>query len=205
MNLKPMQKAFTVLLVCLGLSTIAYAQSPITIGSQLPMGDEGMEEITGRNLSLNNIAEGNGLLVVFTSNTCPWVRRWQGRMRDIANIANDNNIGMVAINPNEGYRDRGDSLDDMIKHADKADYNFPYLLDEDHKIADAFGATRTPEVFLFNADLELFYRGAIDDNANSANGVQNAYVQLAIEAMVSGNELQINTSNVVGCTIKRSS
>ncbi len=181
----------------------ATAQTVLPVGSSLPLPDQSMEEVSGRNLSLSNLTKENGLLVIFSCNTCPWVLRWQDRMLSLASLADENNIGIVALNSNEAYRDRGDDLEDMIKHAEKAGYNFPYLLDEGHIMADVFGATRTPQVFLFNADLELVYTGAIDDNANNANGVRNFYVQKAIEAILTGAVIETPSSALVGCTIKR--
>lgn len=184
-------------------STGSVAQSLLPIGSTLPLENRSMVEVSGRNLSLNDLAKENGLLVIFTCNTCPWVHRLQDRLIAVSEFANENDIGVAALNPNEGYRERGDDLGEMIKHADKAGYSFPYLLDKNHELADAFGATRTPEVFLFNANKELIYKGSIDDNPNSANSVQDSYLRNAMEAMLIGSSIQTTTSRLVGCTIKR--
>jgi len=179
------------------------AQDQLSLGSILPMPDHSMEDVTGRSFSLNNVARDNGLLVIFYANTCPWISRLENRFREISQIADANNVGIIAINSNEGYRDRGDSMEDMIRHVGKADYDFPYVLDENHQVADAFGATRTPDIYLFNGDLELVYVGPIDDNAQNENRVGENFLRNAIEAMVSGNEIVIPTIRPVGCRIKR--
>jgi hypothetical protein len=90
----------------------------------------------------------------------------------------------------------------MQARAEEMGYSFPYVLDEGSKLAEAFGATRTPDVFLFNADMELVYRGAIDDNARDAEAVESRYLFDAMTAMVSGNEIEPKVTKSIGCTIK---
>ncbi|RNC86142.1 MAG: thioredoxin family protein [Balneola sp.] len=175
----------------------------LAIGSALPMADHKVEDVSGRSLTLGEVADENGLLVIFSCNTCPWVMKWNDRYPDMSRIAKENKIGMIALNPNEDYRDRGDGMDDMIKYAKKSDYDFPYALDKNHEIADAFGASRTPHVYLFNGEMELVYVGAIDDNANDASAVKEYYIKDAIEQLVAGEELTRSNTKSLGCTIKR--
>ncbi len=175
----------------------------LAIGSTLPMPDHKMEDVSGRSLTLGEAADQNGLLVIFSSNTCPWVMRWESRYLELSTIAKENEIGIIALNSNEEYRDRGDAMDDMIKLARKADYDFPYALDKDHEIADAFGASRTPHVFLFNEELKLVYAGAIDDNSRSASAVKEHYLKDAIEQLIAGEEVTRTKTESLGCTVKR--
>lgn len=181
----------------------AFQIKEMTIGTKAPMADHKMQDVSGRSFSLAEVAQENGLLVIFSCNTCPWVMRWEDRYSDVSRMAKANNIGMIALNPNEDYRDRGDGMDDMIKHARKAGYDFPYVLDKDHLVADAFGASRTPHVYLFNGDMVLVYVGAIDDNANDAASVKDYYVKDAIDQLISGQELSRPKTKSLGCTIKR--
>lgn len=181
------------------------AQPTLPLGSDLPMGDHSMDDVSGRSLTLNSASKANGLLVIFSCNTCPWVARWEDRYTDIAQIAQFNNVGMIAINSNEAYRNRGDGMDEMIRYANKANYNFPYVLDRNHEVADAFGATNTPHVFLFNADRKLIYTGSIDDNANRAEAVTQYFLKDAIEQMVAGEQILKATTKTLGCSIKRNS
>ena len=82
-------------------------------------------------------------------------------------------------------------------------FDFPYAIDKNHQIADAFGAIKTPYVYLFNGNLELIYVGPIDDNPNDASAVKASYLNSAIEKMLAGEKVeQINTKSL-GCTIKR--
>jgi len=175
----------------------------LPLGSTLPLGDVSMEDISGRNLTLNGVKGDNGLLVVFSCNTCPWVIKWEDRYPVVQEIAAANDIGMILLNPNEDYRDKGDGMDDMILHAEKAGYDLPYVLDKNHRVADAFGASRTPHVYLFDSEDKLVYVGAIDDNANSAEDVEEFYIKDAIEQLSAGQPITTASTKSIGCTIKR--
>ncbi len=203
--IKVLQAFFSIVFVISYVEVYAFQSQGLSIGAKAPMIDHKMQDVSGRSLSLDEIAQENGLLVIFSSNTCPWVMRLQDRYTDISQMIRTNKIGLVALNSNENYRDRGDGMDDMIKHARKAGYDFPYVLDKDHLVADAFGASRTPHVFLFNGDMTLVYVGAIDDNANDAASVKDYYVKDAIDQLISGQELSRPKTKSLGCTIKRGS
>ena len=197
--------SFLIALIGLVLATSIVAQDiqQLPLGSTLPLGDVQMEDISGRNLSLNEVKGDNGLLVIFSCNTCPWVIKWEDRYPVVQELATVNDIGIILLNPNEDYRDKGDGMEDMILHAEKAGYNLPYVLDKNHRVADAFGASRTPQVYLFNAEDKLIYVGAIDDNANSAADVEEFYVEDAIEQLSAGQAITRSSTKSIGCTIKR--
>jgi hypothetical protein len=179
------------------------AQNPLGIGQKAPAADQVVEDINGRTLNFNEAVQRNGLLIIFLSNTCPWVAKWESRVNSLYNQASVNNIGMIALNPNERIRDRGESMEDMRKRSKKMNYNFYYALDKDHKIADALGASRTPEVFLFDGNLNLVYHGAIDDNADNVGSVSEAYASDAIDFLLSNGEVLNQQSKLQGCPIKR--
>lgn len=193
---------FTTVVVIMIMGLNLQAQE-LPLGAEAPLTDVKMEDVSGRSVSLAEAAKSNGLLVIFSCNTCPWVAKWEDRYLELAGITEKNNIGMIALNPNERIRNRGESMEDMKKRAEKKGYKFFYVLDKDHKLADAFGATRTPHIFLFNSEMKLVYRGAIDDNANDAKKVKKHYLKDAIEAMLAGNKVQQASTKSLGCTIKR--
>ena len=174
----------------------------LEIGAKAPMTDVEVKDVSGEMITLNEVSGENGLLVIFSCNTCPWVKRWEDRYNPHARLAEKNGIGTIALNPNTAYRDRGDGYEDMKERAREQGYEFYYALDENSEMAKAFGATRTPHIFLFNSDMELVYRGAIDDNANSAEDVKEPYLKNAIEALGAGEEISVKTSKSLGCTIK---
>ncbi len=179
------------------------AQS-LAIGSDLPMKDVKMKDVSGKEVSITDAMKDNGVLVMFSCNTCPYVIKNQQRTRDIAAYAKQNNIGVILLNSNEGTRDGDDSYDAMKSYAKNQGYDFYYTVDTDSKIANAFGATRTPELFLFNANGKLQYKGAIDDNPTDAGNVKRVHAREAINELTTGKSISVKESRSVGCSIKRS-
>lgn len=191
---------FVLSLVCI---TVVQAQAALKIGDKAPVANREVVDTSGRTLTLEEVSGDNGLLVLFTCNTCPWVTKWEDRYNSLAMLAQSNGIGVIGLNPNERIRNRGESMADMRKRAQKQGYNFPYALDKGHVIADAFGATRTPEIFLFKADMTLVYHGAIDDNADDREAVEADYAVDAINALANGQNISVKETKSLGCTIKR--
>lgn len=175
----------------------------LEIGSAAPMFDYKMATTAGPEVSLADVKKANGTLLIFTSNTCPWVHAWEDRYNEVARIAADNNIGVVFVNPNEATRSQGESMADMKARAEKLGYAFTYALDRDHRLADAYGATRTPHVYLMDKSNKLVYVGAIDDNSRDRNAVEKRYLADALAQVGKGQAVTTTNSRALGCTIKR--
>ncbi|WP_456424930.1 thioredoxin family protein [Rhodocaloribacter sp.] len=175
----------------------------LPIGAKAPLADLEMTDVSGRTVTLAEAAGENGLLVLFTSNTCPWVKAWEDRYLATAATAQALGVGMIAVNSNEAHRARGEGLGDMKKRAREKGYTFYYALDRDHRLADAFGAERAPEVFLFDKNLTLVYTGAIDDNPRHPDAVTHPYLLDAMRAMVEGRPVPVASTKAIGCAIKR--
>jgi hypothetical protein len=175
----------------------------LPIGSSLPKADLKMKDITGTLVSMKEMKKKNGLLVMFSCNTCPYVIRNQQRTKAICKYALTNDIGVILINSNESQRSDADSFEAMKNYAKGQEYQWPYVVDQDNVIADEFGARRTPECFLFNKDLKLTYHGAIDDNPGDDGNVNQSYLKDAMNAILNGKEVAVKESRSVGCSIKR--
>ena len=181
----------------------------MNIGDALPMADHPMMDVSGKEFNLKQLAAKNGLLVVFTCNTCPFVvgsegsEGWEGRYPELGVFARQNGVGLALVNSNEAKRAMGDGLEDMKAHFTEKKYTHYYLLDKGHAVADAFGARTTPHVFLFDKDMKLVYKGAIDDNVESASKVQVPYVRNAITNLAAGKPIDPGTTRNIGCSIKR--
>lgn len=159
------------------------------------------EPATGRSVSLTDYAGRPALVVVFTCNHCPYAQAWEERLlgigRDYAGRA-----GMVLINANDAERYPADSPAAMAQRARERDFSAPYLHDADQAVARAYGAERTPEVFLFDADRRLVYHGTIDDNYEDPDAVKVHYLRDALDAVLAGRPVPAAETKVSGCTIK---
>ena len=175
----------------------------LNIGDALPKATVKLKDVSGKQISMEAAKKENGLLIMFSCNTCPYVVKYQQRTKDIAVYAQRMNVGVVVLNSNEAQRANDDSYDAMKQYAKTQNYKWFYAVDENNMIADAFGANRTPECFLFDKNLKLVYHGAIDDNANDAAKVGRMHLQIAIDEMKSGKDIGTKTSKSIGCTIKR--
>jgi len=178
---------------------------PLPIGSAMPMADRKMKDISGAELSMKDAKKENGVLVMFSCNTCPYVIKNQERTIAIGNYAMKMQLGVIVLNSNEALRGDADSYEAMKDYAKDQQYKWNYVVDQDSEVADAFGANRTPECFLFDKNLKLVYHGAIDDNPSDAGAVNRRHLQQAIDELVSGKDISVKESRSVGCTIKRKS
>jgi peroxiredoxin len=142
------------------------------------------------------------VVVVFSCNHCPYVRAWEDRMIAIQQDYAAKGVQLVAINANDAQRYPDDSFIKMQQRAQEKAFPFPYLFDETQEIARAYGAERTPEVFLFDQDRRLRYHGAIDDNFDNPREVQQHYLRDALDAVLSGQEPPTTQTPPVGCTVK---
>ena len=176
---------------------------PLTIGSKLPLPDKKLKDVSGKEISLKESSDKNGLLVMFSCNTCPYVIKNQQRTLAIGNYAQKNGIGIILLNSNEANRDNDDSFESMKAYAAKQQYQWKYVVDENSELANAFGASRTPECFLFNKDLKLVYHGAIDNNPSDAGNVSRKHLQISIDELIGGKDVSVKETKSVGCGIKR--
>lgn len=148
------------------------------------------------------VQKARAFLVIFSCNHCPYVQAWEDRMNAIARDYANDHVYLVAINPNDVTRYPSDSWEQMIQRANEKQFEFPYLYDEAQSVAHAYGAERTPEVFLFDTAGKLRYHGAIDDNYEHEEEVQHRYVRDALAALLAEKEVAIPETKPVGCTVK---
>lgn len=182
----------------------------LEIGAKAPMQDYQMKGIDGKMYSIEQAAQKNGVLVMFTCNTCPFVvgapgrgEGWEGRYNEVHSTALQSGVGMLMVNSNEAYRDDVDSMEAMKKQAKENNYRAPYVVDKDHQLADALGARTTPHIYLFNSDMELVYKGAIDDSNESPDKVTENWLKDALKNLAAGKAIDPNSTRQLGCSIKR--
>lgn len=150
-------------------------------------------------------APGNGasapLVVVFTCNHCPYALAWQERIAQVARDYSDRGVQVLAINSNDAERYPRDSFDAMKRRVATEGWPMPYLHDSTQEVARSFGAKTTPDVFVFDADRRLRYRGAPDADYDDPR--QNAaWLRAALDAVLAGQRPDRAETTPVGCSIK---
>lgn len=189
---------------CVNSQTEAKDPDPIEIGKEAPMQDYKMKGVDSEQYSLESLKEENGLLVIFSCNTCPFVLGWEETYPGLAANAAEKGIGMVLVNSNEVKRDGDDSMEEMMAKAKEGNYQCPYVVDEKSQLANAFGAKTTPHVFLFDADMKLVYSGSINNKFEKKSKKADAfYLRNALESLYNGEEIETPRTREIGCSIKR--
>lgn len=184
------------------LGLLALTVAALQEGAAIPDRDVKMKNVDGRELSIADVAGAKGTLVVFTCNHCPWAKAWETRIAALGNTYAQRGVGVIAINSNDPASYADDSFEAMVKRAKERDFKFPYVVDKGSTVAKAFGAERTPEAFLFNADGTLVYHGTIDDNADDAGAVKAHYLRDALESVATGQPVAVKETKALGCGIK---
>lgn len=178
------------------------AATPLAIGATMPMADQAMKGVDGKEITLASVRGAKGTLVVFTCNACPWAKAWEDRIVALGNDYQKKGVGVVAVNSNDPAKVADDAYDPMKTRAREKGFTFPYVVDATSGVARAFGASRTPEAFLFDAKGALVYHGTIDDNAQEPDKVTERYLADALNAVVSGTAVAVKETKAMGCGIK---
>ncbi len=159
----------------------------------------------GKNASLKDYKDAKGYIVVFTCNHCPFSVAYEDRLIALHNKYATKGYPLVAINPNDIKKQPADSYDNMVERAKEKKFPFAYLYDNTQAIALAYGAKRTPHVFLLKkegAKNIVKFTGAIDDNSWNEEAVKTKYLENALDALLGNEPIQKKTAKAVGCTIK---
>jgi thioredoxin-related protein len=174
----------------------------LALNAPIPMPDYKMKNVSGQSTSLAEAKKEKGLLVIFSCNTCPYVKLSASRIREYSDYCLANQIGCVIVNSNEAQRTEDDSFEEMVKYYKSQKLKAFYTVDENSQLADAFGARSTPQCFLFDTK-GLVYKGAIDDNVKDPSAVKEHYLKDAITAVIKNQIPSKQETKRIGCTIKR--
>ena len=185
--------------------------SVMLVNAGLNPGDDAakfsLKGVDGSTVSLSDYSDQKGVIVVFTCNPCPFAQAYEQRIIQLHRTFADQGFPVVAINPNDEQVSPDDTFEKMRTRASEKGYPFPYLKDETQEVYLAYGATRTPHVFLLEnkgGKFKVAYIGAIDDNAmaKDASSIQNKYLEKAIRAVMAGEAPKPATTKAIGCSIK---
>lgn len=176
---------------------------PLSIGGPAPMTSTKMKSaLDGKLVSIADIAGKSGTLVIFTCNHCPFARSWERRIADLGNGYLKKGVGVILINPNDPTKYPEDGFVQMQARVKSLGLRVPYVLDETSNVARAFGASVTPEAFLFDGGGRLAYHGTIDDNRMDPDHVGKRYLKDALDAVLAGKPAAVPETKGIGCGIK---
>lgn len=164
-----------------------------------------LKNIDGKQVSLSDYSIAKGFIVVFTTNHCPYAKAYENRIVALDKKYKTKGYPVIAINPNNPDKNEQDSFENMQIRAKQKGFTFPYLLDEGQKIYPQYGATKTPHVYILekeNKELIVKYIGAIDDNYQDVNAVEEKFVENAVDELLAGKEVSVKTTKAIGCSIK---
>ncbi len=158
--------------------------------------------VDGKTYRLSGFRDQPVLCVIFMCNHCPYVKATIDRMIALQRDYAARGVQLIGINANETANYPEDDLPHMIRWAKEKPITFPYLRDEAQAVARAYGAERTPHIFLFDRERTLRYTGAIDDNVQDPTKVKHRYLQEAIDALLANQAPKETQTHAMGCTIK---
>ncbi len=168
--------------------------------------DFSLKNIDGKMVSMADYGNAKGFIVVFTCNTCPYAKAYEQRIIDLDKKYASKGFPVIAINPNDITKQPDDSMDKMVERSKEKGYTFPYLRDDSQEITTAYGATKTPHVYVLNKEgsdkYKVEYIGAIDDSPREAADAKEKYVEDAVDALLSGKKPSVTSKRAIGCTIK---
>lgn len=161
-----------------------------------------LKSVDGKMYSMSDYKDAKGFIVVFTCNHCPFAKKYEDRIIELANKYKSKGYILLAINPNDPSVQPEDSYALMQKRAKEKGFGFPYLFDEGQKVYPKYGATKTPHAFLLDKSLTVKYVGAIDDNVEDADAVKEKYLENAIAALENKKNPSPSVTKAIGCSIK---
>ena len=156
----------------------------------------------GKTHSLKEAAGKKAIVVIFACNHCPYVVAYEDRMIQICKDYQSKGVQFFVVNANDRKNYPEDSFEKMKIRAKEKNFPYPYLRDDDQSVATKFGAGCTPEVFLFNSNLQLAYHGRIDDNYENPDQVRAHYLRDAITSLLKGQSVSRKETHPIGCSIK---
>lgn len=179
--------------------TTAETVRPLALGEEIPgFSLPATDETT---YTLESFAASPYLTIIFLANHCPYVGAWEDRIIALAQEYADRDVAFAAISSSDVRKFPADSPEKMRQRAEDRGYPFPYLYDADQSAARAFGATRTPEVFLFDHDRRLRYHGAVDSDWEEGADIEQ-YLREALDALLAGKSPALPETPPVGCSLK---
>lgn len=161
-----------------------------------------VDVISKKTVSLDSYGSSKGILIVFTSNACPYDEYYRNRLDGISKTY-QNRLPVLLVN---AYTEPAESASKMLEKAQELRLSVPYLADKKQVLIANLGVKKSPEAFLLkneNGNFSVVYRGAIDDNPQVEGDVRHHYLREAIDALLGNQKIAVPQVRAVGCNIKR--
>lgn len=166
-----------------------------------------LKNVNGKMVSTSDAvyADAKGFIVTFTCNSCPWAKLYENRINDLNKKYASKGYPVIAIQPNATELKPEDSFENMVARSEDKGYTFPYLIDETQEVAHAYGARKTPDIFVVEKvadELIVRYIGGIDDSPSDPAGVNEKFVEAAVDALLAGKSVSKEVTRAIGCSVK---
>lgn len=195
-----MKQFFSFLFVLL-FSTSTFAQ--YKVGDKVK--DFSLKNVNEKMVSLSDFTSAKGFIITFTCNHCPYSVLYEDRIVALDKKYKKKGYPVIAINPNDETTYPSDDFAHMQTRAKEKGFTFPYLRDLSQDVAHAFGAKKTPHMYVVQkegSDFVVKYIGSIDDNAQDASKVQKKYLEIAVNELLDGKAVSKSFTRAIGCSIK---
>jgi peroxiredoxin len=181
---------------------VLVASTMLELGTRAP--DFSLQDVvTGESVTPQSARKAKGLLVMFICRHCPYVRHIEQELAQLGRDYADKEIGIVAISSNEIQNYPDDAPESLVEQAEQVGFNFPYCFDETQAVAKAYTAACTPDLFLFDGNLELVYRGQLDDSRpGNDKPVTGRDLRTALDAVLADRPVTTDQMPSAGCNIK---
>ncbi|MEX2553332.1 MAG: thioredoxin family protein [Actinomycetota bacterium] len=156
--------------------------------------------VDGEYRSIASLAGDRATVVIFLGNGCPTVRAYEERLEALQSTRYDDGVRIVAFNSNNPHLSPPDTFPAMVKRASGGNFSFPYLKDDQGKVAKGFGAVCTPNAFVLDRDLNVVYRGRIDDS-RLGDRISRRDLENAVADEVAGRPVAVRSTDPFGCSI----
>jgi peroxiredoxin len=176
---------------------LAIFLSSLTVAAEKTIKSFTLSDYNGKKHSLADYKESKAIVVMFIATRCPVSNAYNSRMVKLYDQYHSKGVTFLGINSN-----KEETIEEIKKHSEEHGFKFPVLKDKNNVIADQFGASFTPEIYVLNSNFEILYHGRIDDSRREEN-VTSQDLRNALDEILGGKIVSVTETKAFGCSIKR--